>query len=284
MAVVLFNPLSNNGRGRDEVENIPGVDMAKVRYEDITKITNYHEFFETVGDDSVILSGGDGTLHNFANNIPEECLNKEIYYYPTGSGNDFANDIEYKKGSEPVYLTDYLKNLPTVTLKGVKKKFLNDVGFGIDGYCCEKGDEARAKSSRPVNYTTIALKGLLYDYKPGKVHVEADGKVYDFDHVWMAPTMFGRFYGGGMMVTPMQNRNNPNHTMTVAIVHSKGRFALLKTFPRIFKGTHASCSNVITFIENVRHVTVEFEEPTSVQLDGETYLNVKTIEAKAATE
>ena len=35
----------------------------------------------------------------------------------------------------------------------------------MDGYCCEEGDKHRAVSDKPVNYTTIAIKGLLYKFK-----------------------------------------------------------------------------------------------------------------------
>ena len=37
----------------------------------------------------------------------------------------------------------YLKNLPQVEVNGKKYLFLNGVGYGIDGYCCEVGDKLR---------------------------------------------------------------------------------------------------------------------------------------------
>ena len=284
MLYILYNSLSNNGRGRDEAGKIPIGGENKVDYIDIITITNYHQLFDMVGDNKMIIAGGDGTLHNFINAIPKEYYDRQIYYYPTGSGNDFANDIGFKKENGPVLLTPYIKHLPTVTLKGVTKMFLNNVGFGIDGYCCEKGDEQRKTSTKPVNYTTIALKGLLYDYKPGKVHIEADGDVYDGDNVWMAPAMNGRYYGGGMMVTPMQDRNNKEHTITLVVVHNKNKLRILTIFPKIFKGKHVGYKDVVEFKEHVRHAVIEFERPTSVQIDGETYLNVKKVEVKAAAE
>ena len=282
MLFILYNSLSNNGRGEDEAKRIPTGDEKDVRFVDIISVTDYKQFLESIGDGKLILAGGDGTIHNFINSLPAEYCEREIYYYPTGSGNDFANDIGFDAKNGPVLITPYIKNLPTVTLKGVTKKFLNNVGFGIDGYCCEKGDEQKKKSARKVNYTTIALKGLIYDYKPTKAHIEVDGVTYDFDNVWMVPAMNGRFYGGGMMVTPMQDRKNPEHTITLAVVHSNNKLRILTIFPKIFKGKHVGYTDVVEFKEHVRHAVIEFERPCAVQIDGETYLNVKHVEVNTA--
>ena len=87
-----------------------------------------------------------------------------------------------------------------------------------------------------------------------------------------------------MMVTPMQDRNNPDHTITLVVVHNRNKIRILSIFPKIFKGKHVGYNDVVQFKEHVRHATIEFENPTSVQIDGETYLNVKSVEVNAATE
>ena len=48
----------------------------------------------------------------------------DIFYYATGSGNDFLNDLEKKKGEPPFKINKYLKNLPTVTVNGKSSLFL----------------------------------------------------------------------------------------------------------------------------------------------------------------
>ena len=76
--------------------------------------------------------------------------------------------------------------LPTVIVNEKEYKFINGVGFGIDGYCCEVGDEQRAKSDKPVNYTSIAIKGLLFHFKPVNATVTYDGKSRTFPKVWLS--------------------------------------------------------------------------------------------------
>ena len=73
-------------------------------------------------------------------------------------------------------------------VNGKTSYFLNGIGYGIDGYCCEKGDEIRQKSSKPVNYTMIALRGLIYDYQPTDAVVTVDGVKHVYHKCWLAPT------------------------------------------------------------------------------------------------
>ena len=86
-------------------------------------------------EDEVVLIGGDGTINYFINQVPYESIKNNVYYYAAGSGNDFLRDINGKVGEE-VLLNPYLKNLPTVYVKDVVSKFINGIGYGLDGYCC----------------------------------------------------------------------------------------------------------------------------------------------------
>lgn len=61
-----------------------------------------------------------------------------------------------------------------------------------------------------------------------------DGETRHYDKVWLAPTMFGKYYGGGMKVAPEQDRNNPQHTVTNVVIHGTGRLKTLIRFTKIF--------------------------------------------------
>ena len=198
----------------------------------------------------------------------------DIYYYPCGTGNDFARDIDVISASEPIRINDYIKSLPTVTVNGKQSKFINGVGFGIDGYCCEIGDLLKSQSKNP-NYTAIAIKGLLFHFKPVNATVIVDGKTYNFKKVWIAPTMFGRYYGGGMMPTPKQNRNETDKKVSLMVFPGTGKFKTLAIFSTIFKGEHIKKEKNISIFEG-KHITVTFDRPTSLQIDGETMLHISS--------
>lgn len=280
MIYILFNPLANNGRGREDAERIMLKKKGNKVFQDIREIKDFAAFFrELRKEDELLVSGGDGTLQHFINDIPMEALEHSLYYYPSGSGNDFCNDIEFERDGDFLLLNPYLENLPTVKFNGNERKFLNNMAMGIDGYVCQKADEHRALSKRKVNYTAIAVRALLYGYKPCKARVWVDGQMHEYENVWMIPTMKGRYYGGGMMITPMQDRHHAEHKVTVCVVHEKNKFRLLSIFPKIFTGNHVTYTECLDFFE-ASSVKVEFEHPVPIQIDGETYLDVLNYEVE----
>lgn len=170
-------------------------------------------------------------------------------------------------------------HLPIVYVNGITKKFINGIGFGIDGYCCEVGDALKEKSNKPINYTSIAIKGLLFHFKPVTAKVTVDGVTEEFTKVWLAPTMKGRFYGGGMMVAPNQDRNKIG-VVTTVVYHTPSKIKALMAFPSIFKGEHIKKEKMVKVFTG-KEIKVEFDKPTALQIDGETIQNVTSYMVRA---
>ena len=166
-----------------------------------------------------------------------------------------------------------MKHLPTALVNGKQYKFVNGVGFGIDGYCCEEGDRQRAKKpGKKINYTNIAIKGLLGAFKPVNATVSIDGVSHEFKKVWLAPTMNGRFYGGGMMPTPDQDRQH-NGTLSTLVFFGMGPLGALTIFPSIFTGEHIKHEKNCALFRG-KNINVTFDRPCALQIDGETIPNV----------
>ena len=168
---VLYNSLSGNGTGKTKAEEIkPFLSGKELKFEDVTKIDDPKGFFAGLNpDDELYLCGGDGTLNRFINNTEGIDIVQPLYFFPTGTGNDFWNDLGRKVGDAPVQINEYIKDLPFVEVNGMKKRFINGIGYGIDGYCCEVGDQERAAGKEKIDYAGIAIKGLLFHYKPTKI-------------------------------------------------------------------------------------------------------------------
>lgn len=277
MIYVLYNPLANNKNGKAGAEKLTEIlEAEEIRYMDITKL-DVKSFVENADDeDRIIIAGGDGTIHHFANCYDGDTPEHSVYYYPIGSGNDYMSDFRDQSDSNIVLLNPYIKDLPIATINGQKKRMLNGIGFGIDGYCCEEGDKQRESSSdTTINYTAIAIKGLLFSYKPCNATVTVDGVSHTYRNVWLAPTMNGRYYGGGMMVAPDQNRFSEEGLITTVVMHCPSKLKTLMVFPSIFKGEHIKHTEMVDVLTG-HNITVEFDRPTPLQIDGETIRNIRS--------
>ena len=279
----LFNPFAGNGRGEQEAKRLAEIfPNASIRYIRMTEITDYADVFSSLAEgEKIILCGGDGTLNRFINDTKNITLPQEILYFGVGSGNDFLHDLGKQKGATPFCIDDYIKDLPIVTVKGKQYRFLNGIGYGIDGYCCEEGDRLRAVSDKPINYTGIAIKGLLFHYRPTHAVITVDGVTKEYKGAWLAPCMNGQFYGGGMMPTPGQNRLNSERTLSVMVMYGAGKLRTLAMFPSIFKGEHTKYTRNVE-IRKGCEIEVKFDRPVAIQIDGETILGVTEYRASAA--
>lgn len=277
---VLYNPLSGNVKERETEETISALLKDDTcEFYDITKVS-YPEFFKTLSpDDKILLVGGDGTINRFVNETKGLSRKNSVYYYAAGNGNDFWTDIGRKRGDAPECIDKYLENLPTVTVNGKDYSFINGIGYGIDGYCCETGDRLKA-AGKKVNYTSIAVKGLLFHFKPKNATVIVDGETYTFKKTWIAPSMIGRYYGGGMIPTPAQDRLGDG-SLSICLMHGAGKIRTLLVFPKIFSGEHIKKQKLVKVLKG-NEITVKFDKPCALQIDGETVLNVTEYTVRSA--
>lgn len=276
---ILFNPKADSNHGKQEAEQLKDIlKDAELTFADICEITDWKAYFSALEpDEKTVICGGDGTVSRVANYLYNQNLTiadlPEIYYFACGSGNDFLTDLGGKKGDAPVLLNPYLEKLPSAEIDGKDVyHFINGIGFGIDGYCCEEGDRQRAAGVEKINYTAIAIKGMLGKYSPRNAKVTVDGKEYSFKNVWLTPMMNGRYFGGGMMPTPNQDRLNKERTVSILIFSGRSRLLTLIKFPKIFSGEHLKFKNCVLMTGS--DITVEYDRPTSLQVDGETVLGV----------
>lgn len=282
MVHILYNPLSGSGKGFDRVQALrEQLRDKELNFCDIREVKDYATFFAGIGaEDTLVIAGGDGTLNKFVNFTAELTYPANLFYYAMGNGNDFRQDVA--PGEEGLIpLGEYIKDLPTVTVNGKTYRFLNGIGYGIDGYCCEVGDRLAKKSDKPINYAGIAIKGLLFHYKPTKATVTVDGKTATYEKVWLAPTMNGRYYGGGMDIAPAQDRLNKERTVSTVVLHGSGKLKTLIVFPSIFKGEHIKHTEMVAVMEGYE-MTVKFDRPVALQIDGELVLNVTEYTVRSA--
>jgi diacylglycerol kinase family enzyme len=103
-----------------------------------------------------------------------------------------------------------------------------------------------------------------------------------FENVWMTPTMLGRFFGGGMMCAPGQDRLNEDGTVSLMVMRCKSKLRTLLLFPSIFKGEHVKVTDIVSVFKG-HEIHVRFDRPTALQIDGEVFSGVSEYTVTTAT-
>lgn len=279
--IVLYNPLSNGGKGKEKAEEIKEYyDEKTLKYIDITSVERLEEFIISNSDKKIILCGGDGTLHYFVNDVDCDKLQADILYYPAGSGNDFKRDtIGTVKKYKPYKINKYLTRLPYAEVNGKKYRYINGIGFGIDSFACVEREKAKArKPDKKINYTGIVIKTWAFNYKPIDAVITVDGKSYEYKDVWICPAMKCKSYGGGMIVTPNQDRLDENGNLSITVFHGKNKFRIAYGFFHTFSASHLKYTDICTEFSG-RYIKVEFAKEAPVQIDGELIGNSKVFTA-----
>lgn len=280
---LIYNPLAGNGKSIDTINVLINKKYSDTVFCDITEINDLNSFVSSLNaEDKIIICGGDGTLNNFINSVNTDNLPNKILFLPTGSGNDFIHDLGYDSLTEPLEIGEYIKNLPILSVNGKSYKFINGIGYGIDGYVCYEGNRLRKLKGKSINYTLIALKGLIYAFKPVNATVTVDGKEYKYKKVWLAPSMKGKFFGGGMKIAPMQDRSNEKGSLSVIVAHDLSKLKITALFGTIFKGGHIKFKKNVT-IHTGNDIHVVFDRPCPMQIDGETLNEVYEYSVKASS-
>lgn len=276
MKYLLFNGLASSGTCKTKAEKYLVKEGEGTELIDLAELNKKEWIQQVTAEDTIILCGGDGTLNRFVNDLEGVEIPCPVLHYRAGTGNDFLVDLEEELGGTEVGpINEYIKNLPTVKVKDIECKFINGIGYGIDGMCCEYADKMRAAGKDKVNYTTLAIKLCLFHYKAPNATITIDGEELKYNKVWLAASMNGRYYGGGMKVAPEQKRNSGK--VCLAVVHNLGRLKLLTIFPKIFKGGHVKYEKNVD-IHYGNHIKVAFDAPMALQIDGETVLGVTEYE------
>ena len=88
-----------------------------------------------------------------------------------------------------------------------------------------------------------------------------------------------------MEVAPEQDRLNPAGKVSVVVLHCPSKLKTLVVFPTIFKGEHVKHTEMVEVLSG-SEITVAFDRPTALQIDGETVTGVTeySVAADAAKE
>jgi len=218
-----------------------------------------------------IAVGGDGTGYEIVNGLFPEALEgtdrPSLGFLPLGTGNSFLRDFT-KEGAEfsRRALIEGKKRACDVIRLDHKEGsifYINILSLGFVADVCTVTNE-RFKRFGEAGYgfgVVVTVAGLLCQPIPMRV----DGGTLDTQPMAFLSINNSRFTGGKMMMAP--NADPSDGLADIIRVGELGRISLLKTFPKIFDGSHLRHPSVTE--TRARQIDFELSAPADAMIDGE---------------
>jgi diacylglycerol kinase (ATP) len=192
------------------------------------------------GVDAVVALGGDGMAHLALNAVAGTTTPLGIV--PAGTGNDLASSLKLPT-KDPVAATaiiaDRLMNRTAWPMDAVRvgdKWFGCVLGAGYDSRVNDRANRMSWPHGR-MRYN-LAMLAELRVFKPLPFVITIDN-----DEPWETEAMLvavgnAKSYGAGMLICP--DADLTDGLIDITVIGPISKPELLKTFPKVFKGTHVS--------------------------------------------
>ncbi len=278
MDIVLYNPLSRNGKNEKFIEKIMKHlrknGNAVVHY-NVLAIDDVDAFISGCApEDRIIIVGGDGTINRLANTIYNLDIKQELFMYQAGTGNDFVRSLHTKAKVVPI--KSYIQKLPYVTYQDKTRYFLNGAGAGLDGYVGHLVNTSKYKKNK-INYFRHAFEAFA-KFTPVSGTITVDGQSWHEDKLWFTSMMNGAYFGGGMKIAPEAKREH-NH-LHLVVVKDIPKWLLILIFPTIYLGWHVIFKKYVKIVVG-KEMSIQFDKPTYLQIDGDVEYPIDQFSAKA---
>ena len=228
------------------------------------------------GIDAILLSGGDGTVHDALPAI----LNANIPfgYLPGGRGNDFVRNIGFtadlrKSCSIPSNPLFHQLDLPIIN----QTPFISTAYVGFDAEVNRLANDGKGYFGGKLGYTICVLKSLR-NFKPFEIEMTIDGHRFR-ERVMLITVANGPYYGGGMKIAPQAIMDDG--VLDICIVKEISKLELLRQFPKVFNGTHITHPKII--MASGKKIKITSDESREIFSDGE-YVGVLPVECTIGSQ
>ncbi|MET0837656.1 MAG: diacylglycerol kinase [Marmoricola sp.] len=236
---VLTNPTSGKGRGAQIAQQVvprlrdAGYVVRNLAGRDADEALDLARACVADGLETLVVVGGDGMVHLAVQALAGSQT--RLGLVPAGTGNDVARYFDLPRKD-----TDAATD---VVIGGRERRvdlarigstyFLTVLAAGFDAIVNERANEMSwPKGQMRYNLATVAELRTL---KPISYVLDIDGEQHRFEATMVAVGN-GTSFGGGLRIT--EGAVLDDGLLDVVIIKPMSRTMLLRTYPKLFKGTH----------------------------------------------
>ncbi len=281
--LLIANPAAQNGFGRAAALRAEALLASALGEGTATLVLTEHagqasELAERAirdGFDFVVALGGDGVANEVANGLMRvpEARRPAFGLIPVGSGNDYARTLGMAKSLDSAVLQ--LIGAPFHTLDVGRcndRWFLETLSFGLDAAIALDTVARRVRTGKTgtMLYLQAGIDQLLHHLDVCRYEVSFDGADPEDGCSYLFAVQVGKTYGGGFAICPKADPRDG--LFDVCIAHPPlSRAAATGIFLLAKNGHHTGFKKVVE-LRRARSLSLRFEKPLPVQIDGEELL------------
>lgn len=275
-ALAIVNPAAGGGRCGKRYEEALAQIRASGRALDVAltrapgDATRIAREAYAAGRRAFLAVGGDGTSYEIVNGLYPEATAGDpplLGFLPLGTGNSFLRDFTDR--GAPFALEAWVEgrerrcDVLRARHTSGEIHYINllSVGFVAD---VNAFTNRHLKPLGEAGYSVGVVRQLA-GLKPRAFPMAIDGATPVRDPLVFASVNNSRYTGGKMKMAPFAD--TADGRADLVLCGAMGRLELLRTFPRIFSGTHVEAAKVTS--EQVQRVTFDLEGPVDIMVDGE---------------
>lgn len=265
--LLIVNPVGGNGR---TLKMLPQIEyylrQRNIRYEFHFTQEPLHAtdlVRDLAGDFDVVVSvGGDGTINEIINGLPD--FNLPFGMIPIGTGNDFARSClvphDNIESAIEILLRHDVKQIDTGEVNGYR--FINAFGVGFEGRTNDIG--RKLMFIKGASRYILAIGYVFCTYRKIPMKVSFDEHEF-FTDTFLVSVGNGWNVGGGMQLTPKAKLDDG--VFDICYIPHIARWRIVTNFHRLKNGTITTLDEIQTF--QTDSLRIESSEPIPVHLDGE---------------
>lgn len=238
---VLVNPTSGKGRGaRYGISAVAtlreaGARVWVLRGRDADEAADLARTAVASGIDTLVAVGGDGMAHLAAQVLAG--TDTALGLIPAGTGNDVARYLGLPRtdpvAAAQIVLSGRTRTIDLATSGG--KHFVTVMAAGFDAIVNERANAMTwPRGQMRYNLATLAE---LRTFHPIGYSLDLDGTSVDTEAMLVAVGN-GPSFGGGLRIT--EGAELDDGLLDVVVIGPMSRRELIKTYPKLFSGTHVS--------------------------------------------
>ncbi len=237
--------------------------------------------------DALGALGGDGTLNGVVNGVLTSTRpDTPVFFVPAGRGKDTSRTLPAWEerllvGDLPESRRRQVDIGKVTTPAGQERYFINESSIGVSAFAARRANTYPRMFGK-ASYLAGAMHGIAVEHPFRATLTTVEGTTHDLERCHIIAVSNGRFFGGGLEISPRADMNDG--LLNIVALADASLRDIAAALPRLFRATHLDHPKVLHI--PTAGVTIDSTDRPKLESDGEQWTSIPAtfaIESQALT-